>query len=90
MYELLATVLLALDSAVIEGSLDMLRVEVAQRRIKAEPDIVRLEMFADMKFFLFSPFTNLSFANIFITPQHVLIASMQIKKVNNVGNTLQP
>ena len=85
MYELLATVLLALASADIEGSLDMLRVEVAQ------PDTVRLEMFADMKFFLFSPFTNLSFANIiFITPRHVLITSMQIKNVNNVGNTLQP
>ena len=78
MYELLATVLLALASADIEGSLDMLRVEVAQRRIPAQPDTVGL-LFADMKFFLFSPFTNLSFANIiFITPRHVLIASMQI------------
>ena len=47
-------------------------------------------MFADMKFFIFSPFMNLSFVNIiFITPRHVLIASMQIKNANNVGNTLQ-
>ena len=74
MYELLATVLLTLASADIEGSLDMLRVEVAQSRIPAQPDTVRLEMFADMKFSLFSPFTNLSFSNIiFITPQHVLL-----------------
>ena len=66
--------LLALASADIEGSLDMLCVEVAQRRIPAQLDTVRLEMFADMKFFLFSTFTNLSFANIiFITPWHVLL-----------------
>ena len=74
MYELLASVLVARASVDIEGSLDMLRVEVAQRRIPAQLDTVRLEMFADMKFFLFSPFTNLSFANIvFITPRHVLL-----------------
>ena len=72
--------LLARASADIEGSLDMLRVEVAQRRIPAELDTVRLEMFADKKFFLFSPFTNLLFANIiFITPWHVLLPQCKLK-----------
>ena len=66
--------LLALASADIEGSVNVLCVEVAQRRIPAQLDTVQLEMFADMKFFLFSPFTNLSFANIiFITLRHVLL-----------------
>ena len=72
--------LLALASADIEGSLDMLRVEMAQRRIPAQLDTVGLEMFADMKFFLFSTFANLSFAKIiFITPRHVLLPPCKLK-----------
>ena len=72
--------LLALASADIKGSLDMLRVEVAQRRIPAQLDTVRLEMFADIKCFLFLTFTNLSFANIiFITPWHVLLPPCKLK-----------
>ena len=80
MNELLATVLLARAFADIEGSLDMLRVEVAQTRIPAQLYTVRIEMFADKKFFLFSTFTNLSFAYIiFITPRHVLLPTCKLK-----------
>ena len=92
MYELLATVLLTCASADIEGSLDMLRVEVAQRRIPAQlyryrttRNVCRHEIFP---IFAFHEFIIRKY-NIYYSTACAL-ASMQIKNVNNVGNILQP